>query len=205
MREQKRANRRAEIEAAAYKLLQKNGYDGTSMLAIAKAAKASNETLYRWYGDKNGLFNAMVASNAALIKTALSEALARGDDPLLRLKNSGPVLLTMLQGARAISLNRAAACDKTGTLGQTISRGGREEVFPMICALMARALETDQIKARSAQVAAGWFLSLLIGDLQVRRVIGAAPELTGPEVTQRANLAFDDFMKLADGRLLPPS
>ncbi|MBL4812731.1 MAG: TetR/AcrR family transcriptional regulator [Rhodobacteraceae bacterium] len=202
MREEKRAERRAQIEAAAYKLLQKNGYDGTSMLAIAKAAKASNETLYRWYGDKNGLFNAMVASNATLIKASLSEVLGMGDDPLLRLKNSGPVLLAMLQGARAIALNRAAACDKTGTLGQTLSRGGREEVFPMICALMARALEAEQIKARSAQVAAGWFIALLIGDLQVRRVIGTAPELTGSEISLRAQLAFEDFMKLADGKLL---
>ncbi|WP_237352646.1 TetR family transcriptional regulator [Rhizobium leguminosarum] len=44
------------------------------MLDIAKAAKASNETLYRWYGDKNGLFQTMVESNARATKTALDAA-----------------------------------------------------------------------------------------------------------------------------------
>ena len=52
MRDDKKQQRRRQIEAAAYDLLVQYGYDGTSMLAVAKAAKASNETMYRWYGDK---------------------------------------------------------------------------------------------------------------------------------------------------------
>ena len=60
MRSEKKQARHEAITKAAYAQLAKNGYDGTSMLSIAKAAKASNETLYRWYGDKQGLFAAMV-------------------------------------------------------------------------------------------------------------------------------------------------
>ena len=66
MRDAARAERRAEIERAAYALLEENGYAGMSMLGVAKRARASNETLYRWYGNKQGLIKAMVARNAAI-------------------------------------------------------------------------------------------------------------------------------------------
>ena len=55
-----RQRREAAIHAAAYALLAEHGYGGTSMLRVARAARASNETLYRWYGGKDGLFTAMV-------------------------------------------------------------------------------------------------------------------------------------------------
>ena len=56
MARSKRDIREEEIEAAAYRLLEERGFAGTGMQAIAQAAHASNETLYRWYGDKTGLY-----------------------------------------------------------------------------------------------------------------------------------------------------
>ena len=77
MTDTQRSQREVAIHAAAYDLLARHGYGGTSMLRVAQAAKASNETLYRWYGDKDGLFTAMVRANAgesrALILTSLEE------------------------------------------------------------------------------------------------------------------------------------
>ncbi|MCP4433742.1 MAG: TetR/AcrR family transcriptional regulator, partial [Gammaproteobacteria bacterium] len=54
-REEIRSARQYRIEEATYELLAESGYHACSMLSIAKRAKASNETLYRWYGDKVGL------------------------------------------------------------------------------------------------------------------------------------------------------
>ena len=71
MRDEARTKRAEEIEAAAYRLLEERGYDGLSMQAVAKAAKASNETLYRWYGDKLGLFSALIAGNTATVGAVL--------------------------------------------------------------------------------------------------------------------------------------
>ena len=101
MREENRQKRQREIEAAAYRLIGEKGYDGMSMLAVAKAARASNETLYNWYGDKAGLFRAMVSNNAADIQRQLS-AVKPDDDPLVELSAIAPRLLAMLTGERAI-------------------------------------------------------------------------------------------------------
>jgi AcrR family transcriptional regulator len=74
MRQEARAKREAEIHAAAARLVAERGYGATSMLTIAKAARASNETLYRWYGDKLGLFKSMVVANTGAAKGTLDEA-----------------------------------------------------------------------------------------------------------------------------------
>ena len=115
-----RQRREATIHAAAYALLAQHGYGGTSMLRIARAAQASNETLYRWYGDKDGLFTAMARENAADTRRLLENALECHDDPWEALVAVAPTFLRMILGDRAILLNRAAAADPTGALGAAI-------------------------------------------------------------------------------------
>ncbi|MFF0950278.1 TetR/AcrR family transcriptional regulator [Rhizobium leguminosarum] len=196
MREDTKTRRQAEIEAAAYELLKERGYRSTSMLDIAKAAKASNETLYRWYGDKNGLFKTMVESNARATKAALDAAIRDEVDPLETLVHVAPILLSMLLGDKAISLNRAAAADESGELGATIAAAGRGSVFPLIEKVIGRGLETAALAAPSAGVAAEWFLSLLIGDLQIRRVNRTLPEPSDENIRARAAAAMSAFGKL---------
>ncbi|MGO6676649.1 TetR/AcrR family transcriptional regulator [Rhizobium leguminosarum] len=196
MREDTKTRRQAEIEKAAYELLKERGYRSTSMLDIAKAAKASNETLYRWYGDKNGLFKMMVESNARATKAALDAAIRDEVDPLETLVHVAPILLSMLLGDKAISLNRAAAADESGELGATIAAAGRDSVFPLIEKLIGRGLETAALAAPSAGVAAEWFVSLLIGDLQIRRVNRTLPEPSDETIRARAAAAMSAFGKL---------
>lgn len=196
MREDTKAERQAQIEEAAYKLLKARGYGGTSMLSIAKEAKASNETLYRWYADKTGLFKAMVESNARATKAVLDAAVRDEADPLVSLEKVAPILLSMLLGEKAVSLNRAAASDESGELGTAIAAGGRDSVLPLIEKLIERGLETGALAAPSASVAANWFLNLLIGDLRIRRVIRTLPAPSDTDVHSRASAAFSAFRKL---------
>ena len=82
LREKKRSLRQQQIEAAAYEVLEAKGYGGTSMQGIAKHARASNETLYNWYGDKQGLFRALVTRNAEEVKAHLESELQTDHDAL---------------------------------------------------------------------------------------------------------------------------
>lgn len=192
MREENRQKRQREIETAAYRLIGEKGYDGMSMLAVAKAARASNETLYNWYGDKAGLFRAMVSNNAADIQRQLS-AVKPDDDPLVELSAIAPRLLAMLTGERAIALNRAAAADPSGELGRLLAENGRSVIMPLIGNLVAAAADQGRLGSVSPGQAVEWFLSLLVGDLQVRRVTGAIGELTPEEITQRSEKALGAF------------
>lgn len=190
-----RSGREASIFEAAYGLVAERGYAATSMLAIAKAARASNETLYRWYGDKRGLFARMVEENARATRARLEAALAPGGDPLECLREAAPILLAMLLGERAISLNRAAAADETGELGRALAANGREAVVPLLGVLLAGAMEAGMIRAPSPQQAAEWYVALLVGDLQVRRVNRVLAEPSADEIAARTDAAFPAFLR----------
>ena len=108
MRPENKAEREAQIAEAAYAVLGEKGFAGLSMLAVAKRAKASNETLYRWYGDKIGLFRALILRNAEQVTAQLETLPERGAGREV-LEALGAALLDMLLSPRAVALNRAAA------------------------------------------------------------------------------------------------
>ena len=196
MKEEKKQTRMTEIETEAYALFAQYGFDGTSMLAVAKQAKASNETMYRWYGDKHGLFESMVRRNAAHVRAMLEEAIQDREAPLTALQRLAPVLLKMLLSEKAILLNRAAASDPTGGLGRLLAKSGREDVMPLIASLLQDAVRSGTLKPPKEDDVAALFIRLLVGDQQIRRVIGTLPEPTQGEVTAQARRAIAQFNAL---------
>ncbi|WDR06049.1 TetR/AcrR family transcriptional regulator [Devosia rhodophyticola] len=190
MRAQTRSQRQEEIEIAAYKLLEKSGYAGTSMQGIARMAKASNETLYNWYGDKQGLFKALVTRNAAEVKALLEQELSTERNALAILGQLGPKLLGLLLGERAIALNRAAAADASGELGAALGEAGRDAVLPLLLKVLERAQSAGQLSFERSDQAAILYLNLLVGDLQIRRVIGTVPPPTAAFCEERSQRAL---------------
>jgi len=191
VKEENRARKRDRIERAAYELLAKKGYAGTSMLAIATRAKASNETLYRWYGDKRNLFRTMIEKNAGEVRLQLESDLAENRAALETLHGLGPNLLSMLVSEKAILLNRAAAADASGVLGATIAEAGRETVAPLIARVFLRARDDGLMKFAVAGEAVSLYLDLLVGDLQIRRAIGSVAALTPGRIAERAEMALE--------------
>lgn len=198
MRQENREVRARLIEAAAYEVLEEKGFSGMSVQAVAKAAKASNETLYRWYGDKTGLFEALIRGNSNLVRDALDATAAEA--ALESLHRIGPVLLSMLLGDRAVALNKAAAADAGGTLGRALAQEGRSAIAPRIIAIMEDARIAGHLGGGTVQEMAEVYFSLLIGDLQVRRVTGALPMPREEYIAKRADDAVTNLQ-----RLYPPS
>ncbi|NVK34166.1 MAG: TetR/AcrR family transcriptional regulator [Rhodobacteraceae bacterium] len=176
MREERKLLRQQQIEDAAYEVLEAKSFGGASMQGIAKQAQASNETLYNWYGDKLGLFQALVRRNAEEVREHLEAELESDHDALSILSTLGPKLLALLTGDRAIALNRAAAADISGELGATLSKEGREAVFPLLEKMFLRARDEGAITFEHTGEAVALYLDLLIGDQQIRRVIGRLPQ-----------------------------
>ena len=185
--------RRLAIEEGAYLVLAEKGYKGASMLEIARRAGASNETLYKWYGNKQGLFKSLVEGNATRITTMIEAVL--GDAPdhsgLDVLFPVGERLLSVLTSESAIALNRAAAGDvhDTSTLGKALSENGRETVLPVIARLIQQAAANETLSPDDASDMAETWLSLLIGDLQVRLVTGQTQAPAEKDIESRARKA----------------
>lgn len=204
----KQIARRERIEEAAYAVLREAGYKAASLLAIAQHASVSNETLYNWYGNKQGLFRSLIESNAREARELLEDALQQGGDPLETLSALGPILLSLVTGDRAITLNRAAVGDigDTKTLGPAIAQLGRDTIAPLLRDLLQAASRSGLIVCDDPAGAADIYFRLLIGDLQIRRLIGALDELPPLEIERRANQALALFVQLhAPTNQAPPA
>lgn len=191
--------RRTVIEDAAFALLIEKGYKATSMLEVARRAGASNETLYKWYGNKQGLFAALVEANARDVAGLLRTRLDGVDaDPLETLTTVGPLLLDLVTGERAIALNRAAVGDvhDTATLGPALAESGRETIVPLIAELLEQARDKGLLAFDDAAVVAEAYVALLIGDLQIRRATGAIGPLADDAVRARAERAVSRIIRL---------
>ncbi len=198
MRAQAKEQREDQIAQAAYALMAEKGFQGLSMLAVSKRAKASNETLYRWYGDKLGLFQALISRNATQVAQALDDAMEQGANPRDVLRELGPTLLAMLLSPRAIALNRAAAADASNTLGQVLAKAGRGEVFPRISTLFQQLVETGTLTGPAETAAALW-VDLLVGDWQIRCATGAIDPPTRLQQQARAQSAEALLFQLRGG------
>ncbi|TWS98338.1 TetR/AcrR family transcriptional regulator [Reyranella sp. CPCC 100927] len=201
MRAEKQEARRREIERAAYAVLAEKGYEAASMLAIAKRAGASNETLYNWYGNKQTLFRSLVQANAQQVADLLRDSIASGRDPLDTLARLGPLLLRLLVSDKAIALNRAAVADAAGSglLGKALAEAGRNTVAPLIAQVFEQAHASRQLTVEHSGEAADIYVSLLVGDLQIRRAIGVLKGLRDVEIQRRADRALR-FMKVIFAR-----
>lgn len=193
---QRQALRQAQIEAVAHVLLEHQGYSGTSMQAIAKQAQASMQTLYNWYGDKLGLYRALVTRNAAEVRGLLEAELCAQTDPMQILDRLGPQLLTLLLGNRAVALNRAAAADASGALGAALAQAGRETMLPLLAQVFEAAQRAGQLHFAHSEAAVALYLDLLLGDLQIRRVIGRLPPPSAEFCKDRSDRAVQLLRQL---------
>jgi len=71
------------ILACATREFLDKGYDGASLRAIATGAGTTTSSIYTRFGDKAGLFDALVAPHAAHIADSLQQALASAENGAL--------------------------------------------------------------------------------------------------------------------------
>lgn len=196
---EQQAMRRAEIEAAAFKVLERVGYKKASMLQIAKEARASNETLYAWYGNKQSLFKSLIVANAGAVEDALKGAIpgdASNGDGLFEL---GKLVLGFTVTERAIIINRAAVADvqETALLAQAIEKYARQEMLRVIKAqLSALAASGGYTFDEGVDSATEVYINLLIGELQMQQSLGSISALSAQEVEQRSRRACSLFGRL---------
>lgn len=202
MKASEKQARQQAIESVAFNLLEEKGYEGLSMLGIAKRAKASNETLYRWYGDKKGLFKSLVLHNANRIRDYLEKSKDDNQPALDVLEKLGPVLLSVLFSRQAIALNRAAAADASGELGQALAESGRNTVSPYIEALLKSARHESGFLAKLPPASmTEFYFSTLIGDMQVRCATHALAPLSNDIIKSRAEWAWLVCLLMSDHRI----
>ena len=201
MKEEARDRRRDEILDVAVALLAERGYRDASMIEIARHASASKETLYAWFGDKRGLFESVIRRNAASVQEVLDkhlEADAAKASPDRALADFGTALLTLLLGESAVAINRAAISEapSDSSLAKILASAGRDATLPRFLRVLTVHAERGALDIEKPEEAAEAFLGLLLGDYQVRRLLGLIKPPTKSWCRARAERATGSFLRL---------
>jgi AcrR family transcriptional regulator len=102
------SERQQEVLDAVLKLMVAEG-DGFSVAAVARAASCSKETLYKWFGDRDGLLTATVRWQASKVRMPkLPEDRLTRQSLEVALTGFAASWLTVITGDLSIALNRAA-------------------------------------------------------------------------------------------------
>lgn len=198
MREPDRAQRRDAILDAATAILREKGYRDTTMLDVARRVSASKETLYAWFGNKSGLFQAVIRRNADTVRTVLESHLD-GNAPVEEaLADVGRALASLLLGDGAVAINRAAISEARSEpiLARILIETGREATLPFFVRYLERCRERGFLQFDDPWEAAETFLGLLLGDKQVRRLLGALDTPDTGEIEALAKQAAARFLRL---------
>ena len=188
-----RAEREQKIVAAALGELIEHGYERVTMLGIASRAGASKETLYNWFGSKEGLFAALIKANADQSAQRIERALDDGADPVDTLVGYATGLLTLLTSPGSVALNRAAM--SSPELAEVLLAHGRHRVGPLVEEYLARLSDGGDISIDDPAQAFELLYGLVVRDTQIRVLLGEpAP---GPDViSRRATRAVSQFLRL---------
>lgn len=191
--------RRTAIVAAAFAVLMERGYAGASTLEIARRAKVSKRELYAEFGSKSGILEALIASTSAQMQAPLTVASAVDRDGLATaLTDYGSAALTELTSPPVVAINRLATAEagRSADLGKILDQRGRESNRRALIAVMAQAQAAGVLRAGDAELMAGQFFSLLMGDLQLRLMLGVAKRPSARELKRRAERATEAVLAL---------
>jgi AcrR family transcriptional regulator len=102
LRAQKKEKARADILSAATRIIQRRGFDETTMREIADAAHVSHQTLYNYFPGKASMFRALLAQQTSPIVEKLTRI---ADDP-------GPDLLAALHRGISVTFDYLRRSDR---------------------------------------------------------------------------------------------
>jgi AcrR family transcriptional regulator len=202
-----RTERQAEVLDAALTLLMEKG-DRFTMEGVARRASCSKETLYKWFGDRDGLLTAIVRWQASQVRAGAYDAAAlEAADLRASLEDFAAAWLRVVTGPSSIALNRAAAAHAAAgkpEVGQIVLAEGRFAIGARVKPLLDAGREAGLLSFEDAEGAFRTLFGLVARDVQIRLLLGDALVLGEAEILRDAAHATDQFLALY-GATKPPA
>jgi AcrR family transcriptional regulator len=203
------STRQQQVLDAVLDLLAEGG-DAVTMSAVANRASCSKETLYKWFGDRDGLLAATVRWQASKVKAGSFDK-AKLDTSALQasLEEFAATWLKVISSPTSIALNRVAishAASKKSNLGQIVLANGRIAIGERVKPLLEAARTAGLLAFDDSETAFRTFFGLVGRDVQIRVLLGDTTlKLSHREIAGDAARAVHQFMRLHAGPHAPAS
>ncbi|WP_022885260.1 TetR/AcrR family transcriptional regulator [Glaciibacter superstes] len=177
--EDERIERRSQILAAALPVFLQNGFGATTIEQLAVAARVTKRTIYSYFGDKAGVFAAMVRILATTVSTD-----APDEDTL---ESLAARIVYRLHSAELTGLHRLVIAESTRfpELAVTLHDNGDARHIARLAEHL-RA-ERGENTVRLAQP----LFTLLLGEEHRKRLLGLLGAPTADEAVAHARAALE--------------
>lgn len=191
--------RQQDVLDAVLRLLVEEG-DQLTMTAVARRASCSKETLYKWFGDRDGLLTATVRWQASKVRAGNYDR-QKLDAAALResLESFAANWLRVISSPTSIALNRVAvahAASAKDNLGAIVLENGRFAIGERLKPLLEAGREAGLLAFDDTEAAFRTFFGLVGRDVQIRLLLGDKLELPESDVVRDASLATEQFLGL---------
>ncbi|PYE90095.1 TetR/AcrR family transcriptional regulator [Phyllobacterium leguminum] len=192
------ARQKAVLDAALGLLVE--GGDAVTMTGVARRASCSKETLYKWFGDRDGLLTATVQWQASKVRVApLTREGLDAKSLFASLEGFARDWLRVLSGEISVTLNRLAV-SHAGTgksdLGQIVLANGPFAMARRLKPVLEIGREAGLLAFDDVDEAFRTFFGLVVRDMQIRLLLGDQQESTDAAIARDATRATQQFFAL---------
>lgn len=191
--------RQREVLDAALELIMQAG-DGLTMASVARRASCSKETLYKWFGDRDGLLTATVQWQASKVRLP---SLDRENLDYRSLKQGladfAESWLSVLTGQMSIALNAMAVAHSSSAksgLGGIVLDNGRFAIGQRVKPVLEMARDAGLLAFDDTEEAFCTFFGLVVRDVQIRALLGDRPLPDRQAIRQGTSRAAQQFLTL---------
>lgn len=192
-------DRQKDVLEAALNALVEEG-DALTMASVARRASCSKETIYKWFGGRDGLLEATVKWQASKVATGNFDA-ANLDLEALRncLEQFAGNWLRVISSETSIALNRIAvahAGSRKSNLGEILLANGRFAIGERMKPVLEAGRRAGLLHFENAEDAFRTLFGLIARDVQIRLLLGDGLSLSDSEIDREAARAVAEFLAL---------
>ena len=191
--------RQQQVLTAALELLVESG-DGLTMTAVARRASCSKETLYKWFGDRDGLLTATVQWQASKVRVVPVDQKTLDLHSLTEsLEGYARDWLKVISSDTSVALNRVAishAGSGKDNLGAIVLENGRFAMARRLKPVLEAGRNAGHLSFEDTETAFRTFFGLVARDVQIRLLLGDWPGMTEAMIAEDAARATRQFFAL---------
>ena len=188
--------KRVILEAAG-QLFRENGFQATSMDAVALSAGVSKQTLYSHFGSKDELFRLVIKGKVDHYEfDSLSELLSY--DLATDLNKFGRIFLGLVLDKEAVDMMRVVIGEsrKYPKISELFYQMGPDRVTKVLADYLQDQQQRGALLGEDAYHQAVLFLNMLKGDWHLQALMGMHPQITASTLERQVETTVRQFLLL---------
>ena len=188
--------RRAAFLKAAEAVFLEYGYEASSMAEIVRRAGGSLSTLYLQFGDKEGLFQAVVDERVSLLTQGTGLALNENLPLREGLQQIGEGLLRIVTSQTSVESFRlmVATAKRFPDIANRHTRQIPQRIRDALASYIQSRVAAGDLQVTDCAAAAGLFVDMVRTHTQLLALMDPGYQATDDEIRERVTRAVNMFM-----------